>query len=90
MQREESEQSNILDRRIAYLVGGGDRLKSRVQSMSWGAPEKVVWEFHPGHAQQMCNEMHDWVEAHPPGRSMVVHYNPTNKAKRPWSRLTRR
>jgi hypothetical protein len=72
--------SNIIDCRIGYVVDG-ETLKSRVDSMSWPAPEKVVWEFHPGKAQETFNNMQGWVEAHPPGTTIAVRYDPASHAK---------
>ncbi|MGA7930145.1 MAG: DUF3592 domain-containing protein [Candidatus Sulfotelmatobacter sp.] len=72
--------SNIIDCRIGYVVDG-ETLKSHVNSTSWPAPEKVVWEFHPGQAQEMFDTMQGWVEAHPPGTTIAVRYDPASHAK---------
>jgi hypothetical protein len=72
--------SNIIDCQIGYLVAN-ETVMSSVNSANWPAPEKVVWEFHPGQAQETFNKMQEWVKAHPPGMSIVVHYDPTNQTK---------
>jgi hypothetical protein len=72
--------SNIIVCRISYRVGN-ETINSHVHSMSSRAPEKVVWEFHPGQAQEIFNEMQDWVDAHPPGTLIAIHYNPSNQTQ---------
>ncbi|MGA3091154.1 MAG: DUF3592 domain-containing protein [Terriglobales bacterium] len=72
--------SNIIDCRIVYPVGN-ETVMSSVRSGSWPAPEKVIWEFHPGQAQAMSDKMQGWVEAHPQGTTIAVRYNPASHAK---------
>ncbi len=73
--------------RIDYIVGG-ETLKSHVRSMSWPAPEKVFWEFHPGQAQDMFDKMQDWVGAHPPERQSPCITIRRAMPKRPWLQPT--
>jgi hypothetical protein len=54
---------------------------SSVNSASRPAPEKMIWESHPGQAQEMFDTMQGWVEAHPPGTTIAVRYDPTSHAK---------
>jgi hypothetical protein len=72
--------SNIIYCRIGYLVGN-ETVMSSVNSASWPAPEKMIWESHPGQAQEMFDTMQGWVEAHPPGTTIAVRYDPASHAK---------
>jgi hypothetical protein len=72
--------SNILVCRISYRVGD-ETINSHVHSMSSRVPEKVLWEFHRGQAQVTFNQMQDWVDAHPAGTLIAIHYNPSDQAK---------
>jgi hypothetical protein len=72
--------ANIIVCRINYLIDR-EMINSRVHSMSSPAPEKVIWEFHQGQAQEMFHQMQDWVDAHPPGTFITIHYDPSDQAK---------
>jgi hypothetical protein len=72
--------SNIIDCRIRYVVGN-ETVMSSIRSGSWPAPEKTIWEFHPGQAQETFDKMQGWVEAHPPGTTIAVRYDPASHAK---------
>ena len=80
----ETPPSNLIDSRIdcqiAYVVGART-VMSRVRSVTAPAPEKVIWEFHSGQAKGILSKMQEWVQAHPPGSAIVVHYDPANHAR---------
>jgi hypothetical protein len=60
---------------VSYEVHG-DEVLSRVHSLSTPAPELVVVEYPAG----QFSRMQEWVDAHPPGTLIRVHYNPANHA----------
>ena len=57
---------------IRYRVGG-EELVSRVSSRSTPAPDRVIWQPEP-----VFDEMQEWVNRHPPGTPIAVHYDPAN------------
>jgi hypothetical protein len=67
----------VIDCRIGSVISGRT-VTSHVRSHSLRAPEKLIWEYHPGQAQRMLDSMEAWVEAHPPGTPINVHYNPSS------------
>lgn len=70
-----------IDCRIRYLVGGSasgllrdEEVVSMVHSRSTPAPRKVIWQYPPN----TIGLMQEWVDQHPPGTPIVVHYDPAN------------
>jgi hypothetical protein len=76
----ERSRANVIDCRISYVVDGQPFI-SAVRSMSSTAPENVDWEYPPGRVQRIFDAMQDWVDAHPPGSPLIVHYDPFNHQK---------
>jgi Protein of unknown function (DUF3592) len=70
----------VIDCQIDYTVNH-QLVTSHVLSQSLSAPEKIIWELHPGRTQRMFGEMQEWVQAHPPGTLIEVHYDPSNDGK---------
>jgi|SRR5580704_3283644 hypothetical protein len=69
-------QSYWIDCRLSYTVRGED-LVSQVHSRSTRAPGRVIWEYPAGQFEGM----QEWVDRHPEGTPMVVHYDPANRSK---------
>ena len=65
-----------IDCRLSYTVGGDD-IVSHVHSRSTPAPQRLVYQYPAGRYERM----QDWVDAHPQGTSMRVHYDPANPRK---------
>jgi hypothetical protein len=61
---------------IRYQVHGRE-VVSTVHSLSTPAPERVIWESSPG----IFGNMQDWVDQHPEGSSIRVHYDPAHPEK---------
>ena len=62
--------------RLTYLVGAAE-VVAEVHSRSTPAPRRVI-------SQQPAAQielMQDWVDRHPPGTPIAVHYDPANHAK---------
>lgn len=57
---------------IRYPVGG-QAIVSHVSSRSTPSPDRVIWQPEP-----IFEEMQDWVERHPTGAPIAVHYDPAN------------
>ncbi len=72
--------ANVIDCRISYL-SDGEPVVSTVRSTSSTAPERIIWEHPAGRAQQVFDAMLDWVNAHPRGSTLSVHYDPSNPRK---------
>jgi hypothetical protein len=65
-----------IDCRLSYLVGA-EEVVAEVYSRSTPAPRRVI-------SQQPATQiglMQEWVDNHPPGTPITVHYDPTNHAK---------
>jgi hypothetical protein len=56
---------------------GGEEIVSRVHSRSTPAPRRVIWQYPPGQFQRL----QEWVDAHPEGTPILVHYDPANHSK---------
>jgi hypothetical protein len=69
-------QSYRIDCGVSYTVDG-EEIVSHVYSRSTPAPSRVIWQYPP----QQFAMMQDWVDAHPKGTPIAVHYNPTNPRK---------
>lgn len=70
--------ANIIDCRVSYAVDS-ETVVSSVRSMSSPVPDILFWESDPGQAQRMADSMRTWVDKHPPGTPMAVHYNPARR-----------
>lgn len=62
-----------IDCSLSYVVGG-DEIISHVYSRSTPAPRRVIWQYPP----LQFERMQEWVDEHPQGTAIAVHYNPAN------------
>jgi len=62
-----------IDCRITYLVGA-EEIVTRVHSRSTPAPRRVISQ----HPALQFGLMQEWVDEHPPGTPIAVHYDPAN------------
>ena len=69
-------ESYWIDCAISYLVGG-EEIVSHVHSRSTPAPRRVIWQYPPGQFERL----QEWVDAHPKGTPIVVHYDPANQSE---------
>ena len=60
--------------RLLYVVGGEQNL-ANVYSIN--APSRKIWQYPPN----QIGPLEDWVNEHPPGTPIVVHYDPAHHAK---------
>ncbi len=63
-----------IDCRVSYLVGA-EQIVTKVHSRSTAAPRRVI-------SQQPALQiglMQEWVDEHPPGTPIAVHYDPANQ-----------
>ena len=67
-----------IDCSVRYTVRGED-IVSHVHSHSTPAPRRVMWEY-PDPAVQF-DQMQEWVDQHPEGTPIAVHYDPANHKK---------
>jgi len=65
-----------IDCSISYVVRG-EEIASHVHSHSAPAPRRVIWEYPAG----QFDKMQAWVDEHPEGTPIVVHYDPANHKK---------
>jgi hypothetical protein len=65
-----------IDCRLTYAAGA-DTVAADVYSLTTPAPRRVIGK-HPAAQVEL---MEDWVEEHPEGTPMVVHYDPANPKK---------
>jgi hypothetical protein len=65
-----------IDCRISYLVGA-EEIVAEVHSRTTPAPRRLVWQYPAG----QIGLMQEWVDQHPPGTPMAVHYDPANHKK---------
>jgi hypothetical protein len=61
---------------VSYTVRG-EEVVSQVHSLTTPAPRRVIWQYPPG----QFDKMQDWVDEHPEGTPIRVHYDPANHAK---------
>jgi len=61
---------------ISYTVRGKE-IVSHLHSRSTPAPSRVIWQYPP----QQFEMLQDWVDAHPTGTPIVVHYDPASPGK---------
>jgi hypothetical protein len=69
-------ESYWIDCSVSYTVRGDD-IVSHVHSRSTPAPRRVIWEYPAGQFEQL----QQWVNQHPAGTPIGVHYDPANHAK---------
>ncbi len=69
-------ESYRIDCRISYTVGG-EEIVSHVYSRSTPAPRRVIWQYPP----QQFETLQEWVDAHPTGTLIAVHFDPASHRK---------
>lgn len=69
-------ESYWIDCGISYSVGA-EEIVTKVHSRSTPAPRRVI----SGHPAMQVELMEDWVDNHPPGTPIAVHYDPANHKK---------
>jgi hypothetical protein len=69
-------ESYRIDCSVSYTVGG-EEIVSHVYSRSTPAPRRVIWQSPP----QQFEMLQEWVDAHPKGTPIAVHYDPTSYRK---------
>jgi hypothetical protein len=65
-----------IDCTISYQVGG-QGIISHVHSRPTPAPSRVIWQYPSGQFQIL----QEWVDKHPEGTAIDVHYDPANHNK---------
>jgi len=65
-----------VDCRISYLVGG-EEIVTKVHSRSTPSPRRVISQ-HPAMQFELVQQ---WVDEHPPGTPIAVHYDPADHKK---------
>lgn len=65
-----------IDCSISYTVRG-EEIVSHVYSRTTFDPRQVIWESSPPQFERM----EDWVDAHPKGTPIAVHYDPASRGK---------
>ena len=61
---------------VSYLVHE-EETAARIHSRSTPSPQRVIWQYPPA----QFDRMQRWVDEHPPGTSIRVHYDPANHGK---------
>jgi hypothetical protein len=69
-------QAYWIDCSLSYTVRGED-IVSHVHSQTIPAPQRVIWQSPTGRFEQL----QAWVDEHPEGTSIEVHYDPANHKK---------
>ena len=69
-------ESYRIDCSVSYTVGG-EEIVSHVYSRSTPAPRRVIWQS----PRQQFEMLQEWVDAHPKGTAIAVHYDPASHAK---------
>jgi len=69
-------ESYWIDCSLSYTVRGGD-IVSHVHSRSTPAPRRVIYQYPAG----QFDRLQDWVDQHPEGTAMAVHYDRANRKK---------
>ena len=69
-------ESYRIDCSIRYTVRGED-VVSHVYSRSTAAPRRVIGQYPP----QQFERLQEWVDAHPKGIPIAVHFDPANQGK---------
>jgi Protein of unknown function (DUF3592) len=55
----------------------GQEMATRVHALSANDPSRVIWESSPGG----LGRMQEWVDEHPQGTTIKVHYDPSHSQK---------
>jgi hypothetical protein len=61
---------------ISYTVRG-EQIVSHIHSRTTPDPRSIIWESQPPQFERM----QDWVDAHPKGTPIAVHYDPASRSK---------
>jgi hypothetical protein len=69
-------ESYWIDCRISYRVGA-EQIVTKVHSRSTPAPRRVIAQY----PAMQFGLMQEWVDKHPPGTPIAVHYDPLNPSK---------
>ena len=69
-------ESYWIDCSLSYTVHG-EEIVSHVHSRSAPAPRRVIWEYPKG----QFGHLQEWVDEHPEGTPIAVHYDPANPKK---------
>ncbi|MFZ1009211.1 MAG: DUF3592 domain-containing protein [Candidatus Sulfotelmatobacter sp.] len=69
-------ESYRIDCSVSYTVHG-EEIVSHVYSRSTPAPRRLLWQYPP----QQFERMQEWVDAHPEGTPIAVHYDPASHGK---------
>jgi hypothetical protein len=69
-------ESYWIDCSLSYTVRG-EELTSHVHSRTTPAPRRVIWEYPAGQFERLQG----WVDEHPEGTPIAVHYDPANHKK---------
>jgi hypothetical protein len=65
-----------IDCSVSYIARG-EEIISHVYSRTAPDPRRVIWESQPPQFERM----QDWVDAHPKGTPIAVHYDPASHSK---------
>ncbi|MGA3132191.1 MAG: DUF3592 domain-containing protein [Terracidiphilus sp.] len=65
-----------IDCSVSYTVHG-EKILSHVDSRTTLDPRQVIWESQPPQFERM----QEWVDAHPKGTPIAVHYDPASRSK---------
>jgi hypothetical protein len=65
-----------LDCSIRYMADGQE-MSSHVHSRTTPAPQRLIWQYPSGQFERL----QQWVDAHPEGTPIAVHYDPANYSK---------
>jgi len=65
-----------VDCRISYLVGA-EEIVAEVHSRTTPSPRRGIWQY----PAMQIGLMQEWVDEHPPGTPIAVHYDPANHKK---------
>ncbi len=60
--------------RLSYLVGAEQNVTNIYSS---NVPSREIWQYPPN----QIGPLEDWVDEHPPGTSIAVHYDPAHQTK---------
>jgi|SRR5208282_1047853 len=69
-------ESYWIDCSVIYTVRGED-IVSHVHSLTTPAPRRVIWQYPAG----QFDLMQEWVDHHPEGTPIEVHYDPAKRSK---------
>ena len=61
---------------VSYTVRG-EEIVSQVYSRTTPDPRRVIWESQP----PQFEKLQEWVDAHPKGTQIAVHYDPASRGK---------